>query len=288
MLRKMLIGLLVGVFIWCGSSFAVDIVIDGDDSDWASVSTLIQDPDDQEGQYPEDQAVLWTDVVDVKEVKFLIKGTDAYYMIRFWGAPAWPNGGHETGGRGYYHLFLDLDNDVNTGWDTGWYEGHITNLGEAQRNLGAEMYLQLTERTDRENLWERANYYAEDVAGYDPIEDTGDTFDMYEFPGPDGEFITYDDELMFASCVDPNTGGEFAHAWGTDFVEVKQSLLPSIIYWQDKGMDYFKPGDTIGIASFVETPVDDWGNDFSDGADYVLPALAAEGSSWGAIKSMFK
>jgi len=294
-LKAVILGVLVSVFAWYGSGLAVEIVFDGDDSDWADIPALITDPDDQEGQYPADQAVLWTDIVDVKEVKFFVQGNEAYYLIRFWGAPAWPNAAYPdkpegANSRGYYHILVDLDNDVSTGWDTGWYEGHITNLGPNLKNIGAEQYLELGLRTDKpqEEDWSRLEYYAEDVSGYDAQSDAGDTFDMYEFP-PDGTPAdAIDPQLLFGSYTDPETSGSFAHAWGPDFVEVKHSLLPSIIYWQGKGFDYWKPGDTISIACFVETPIDDWGNDFTDGAEYTLPTTAAEGSSWGSIKAMFR
>ena len=128
----------------CGLDHAREkIVIDGDAADWAAIPLLISDPNEQKGQFPDRQNVLWSDPVDIREVKFFVEGTDAYWFIRFWGSPAWPNDPEGANSRGHYGILLDLDNDVNSGWNTAFYEGQETSLGEKNKNIGAELFLEI-------------------------------------------------------------------------------------------------------------------------------------------------
>ena len=108
---------------------------------------------------------------------------------------------------------------------------------------------------------------------------------IYELPPRNDDNGIFDPQLVSGKYSDRATGGGFSHAWGSDFVEIKQSLLPNIIYWQNKGFDYLKSGDTISIACHVETPLDNWGDDFTDGAEYTVPEYTLEvGSVTGTVK----
>jgi len=44
MLKAVILGVLVSVFAWYGSGLAVEIVFDGDDSDWADIPRLCSGP----------------------------------------------------------------------------------------------------------------------------------------------------------------------------------------------------------------------------------------------------
>jgi hypothetical protein len=199
------------------------------------IPVLITDPDDQEGQYPEQQNVLWNDVVDVKEVKFFVDGTNAYYFIRFWGSPVWPNQADPdkpegANSRGYYRILFDLDNDVSTGWNTEWYEGQQTSLGDDNKNIGAEFLIEIGLDSDSRAM--RGSKYKLYYGG-DLRERTyhlprrnqwGRDIIIYEFPPRNDDTGIFKPQLISGKYSDPATYGEFSHAWGPDFVEVKQSL----------------------------------------------------------------
>ena len=123
------------VLLFAGSSFG-QIYMDGDSTDWQNEPILINWIDNVDALFPEDVGAAVTDAVDIKHVRAKIVGNVIYVFFRFWGDPAWPNedtGEHEgtpvTRARGYYHLLLDLDNDVTTGWNTFHYEEHFTTVG---------------------------------------------------------------------------------------------------------------------------------------------------------------
>jgi len=60
------------------------------------------------------------------------------------------------------------------------------------------------------------------------------------------------------------------HAWGEDFLEMGFQIDAVKNYWKRLGFDYFLPGDTIGLAGFVETPIDDWGTDFTSRGELIV------------------
>ena len=62
------------------------------------------------------------------------------------------------------------------------------------------------------------------------------------------------------------------HGWGEDFLEMGFQLDAFKNYWSELGFDYLQPGDTIGLAGFVETPIDDWGIDFTSRGELVIEA----------------
>ena len=180
----------------------VIIVMDGDNADWATVPVALEAPNNEERVFPAEVGAIVTDVVDVKEVKTVVIGNVLYGLIRFWGDPAWPNNAYANDhegtiyneSRGYYHLFLDLDNDATTGWNLAWYEAHYTPVGYLQSlgtegfdPLGAEIVYYLGIRT--RDAWKVENdsvayvddlgYGATDVSEYDGQTDSGNDYGIY-------------------------------------------------------------------------------------------------------------
>ncbi len=60
------------------------------------------------------------------------------------------------------------------------------------------------------------------------------------------------------------------HAFGKDFLEYGVSLDAVRAYW---GEEYLQPGDMIGIAAFIETPIDDWGVDVTPSGHLRVPEM---------------
>jgi len=249
---------------------------------------LISDPDNIEGAYPPDQKVSWTDIVDIKEVKIQIVGMDLYVLIRLWAAPVWPNHAYpdlpeDANSRGYMHLVADLDNNQDIGALTTYYEGHIIDLGAEQRPVGGEQLFEFS--FDLRQGEAPISYGAYDISGVNL--ETGEGVETitpiyYGYGEPTSDFA------MTGRLSDPSMGVDVEHAWGPDFIEIRVSLASSMAYWQSKGLDYWTPGSTVSFASYYETPYDDWGLDMTDGAEYVIPVTAVEGSTWGALKALMR
>ncbi len=263
------------------------IVIDGDDSDWASIPILIFDPDNIEGEYPEDQQVSWTDIVDIKEVSVQIIGLDLYALVRFWGAPVWPNHAYpdlpeDANSRGHVHIIVDLDNDIDTGAFTTYFEGHIIDLGAEMKPIGAEQLFEFSfDLRDEDPI----SYGGADISGVNL--ETGEGMDtITPIYGGLGEVTS--DFAMTGMLSVPEYGWYVQHGWGPDFLEVHVSLAPAMAYWQSKGFDYWAPGSTVAFASYCETPYDDWGLDMTDGGEYLIPVTAAEGTTWGTLKALLR
>jgi hypothetical protein len=297
-----------GEFTCPGASMRpTSMTFDRDDSDWADVPFAVQDwVDGVEGLYPEEVGAIVTDNVDIKEVKAVVNVEEEalYWFLRMHGGPAMPNtadqGEYEgvpiNRSRGYYHVLLDLDNDIETGWKTDWYESHYTTVGflasQGQPNMnpiGAEVWSELGMKyyktaphpdsggiknsgVDGLNLW------LDDWSEYDGVSDNELTFGIaeYEVTDPDSAKALQHDGMY------PNLGGSdetivhgkpdfFAYSWGYDFVEVGHSYVPIKEYFMNKtGQEFFKPGDVIGICGFNETPADGWGVDITTRGEFIV------------------
>jgi hypothetical protein len=267
-------------------------VFDGDSSDWADVPKGIAWVNNQDGWYPSEVGAAITDQVNVRSVKMVINNTEdaAYFMMRMWGAPAWPNnldarteGDGQTyyRSRGYYHLLIDLDNDPTTGWNSDYYETHFTPVGylrdqqQPYENIGSETYIYWggTTRTSYNGGGvSSTGYGTQDHSEKDYQADTGVTYDIWDIDltDPDSSLAQQHDGFLMASsdnADDKVIDGEpiwAAHAWGEDFLEAGFEISKTKKYWLAKdGTEVFKNGDVIGFAAFVETPVDDWGVDMT-------------------------
>ena len=267
---------------------------DGDDSDWAGLPVILSAPNNEDGVFPAEVGAVVSDIVDIKEVKAKIDGENVYWLLRMWGGPCWPNNAYQNdhGGviypesRGYYHILMDIDNDVTTGWDVAWYEAHYTPVGylisqavEGQAAIGAEVMLEWGGRTNDD--WKVANegaapirgldYWIADYSEYQSQTDLGSDYEIsnFEVMDKDSTTILQHDGLLLCNSSDDETiidGNPdwMAHAWGNDFIEVGMSLRSIKTYYKNKtGVDYFNAGDVIAICGMNETPIDDWGVDIT-------------------------
>ncbi len=289
------------LMILVAGNVSAQILVDGDSTDWAGEPALINWVNNQDGWYPTEVGAAITDVVNVKQVKAKIQGNALYVFVRFWGAPAWPNNVDEkTNGttgetgfrsRGYYHILLDLDNDPSTGWNSEYYETHYTPVGylrsQGQTQLeavGSESYIAWG--ASYSESWNGGTvgfgYEGEDHSEFNHQTDTGVTYSIFDFSPADpdsNDGMGWQGTLRYleTEAGDNLPVGDglrsfwVGHAWGqidnpatVDFVELGYELTPFTEYWHNKGMDYFKAGDDIGIAAFIETPADDWGCDLTE------------------------
>jgi len=276
---------------------------DGDDSDWADQAVLATAVDNLAGAYPDEIGALVTDIVDIAEVKaFVDEGEDVlYWYLEFHGGPAWPNMAivndqGEYRNRGYYHLLIDVDNDVTTGWNSHYYEGHYTPVGylasQGQTNtdaIGTEFMVEWGTDTqwhaDADSTeYKYISYWAADYHAYDGQTDDGDDYEIYNYDitNPTLETaLSFDGSLLNnSSDLDVDGDGEadlidgfpdwFASSWGDDFLEVGMSLRTLRNYWSAMGFTDLDDYSTIAVAGFIETPIDDWGTDMSPRAEVVV------------------
>jgi len=154
--------------------------------------------------------------------------------------------------------------------------------------IGAECYLELGLKQNwdppkGDGAVKEISYYAEDVHEIDYHAGTGNGYDMYGLQPEGGmtpEEMAHFDGYMHEQEVGMDSLLHWAgHAWGYDFVEYGVSLDCFRKYWKSQGKEYLKPGDTIGIAAFVETPIDDWGVDVSPRGEITLSATGVASNS---------
>ena len=272
------------------TSLSAQIVVDGDNSDWDSVPVLVSAPDNVEGVVP---GGLFSDRVDVKELKAKIEGNVLYALITFHGGQVWPNEAYYDDAeakyrhRGYYHLILDLDNDASTGWDNTWYEGSKTTLGyyidngmhglTADDAMGAEMIVAFGVKGNWSNPGEyygpisKITYNLGDVsASADSGAVEWDDIVDFRIPGiVDSIFNPRDSARAVSwsgSVASDAASTAFAlasHAWNdtTNTLELGFEITAAKEYFSAQG--YLAEGSTIGVAAVIETPIDDWGTDFT-------------------------
>ena len=293
------------------------ITFDGDDSDWTGYDVLIDAPDNQDGMFPPEVGAVVTDVVDIKEVKTFMEDENIYYLIRFWGGPAWPNNAYENDhegtiyfeSRGYYHVLLDLDNDATTGWSTDWYEAHFTPVGYlisqgvAYEPIGAEVMLEWGSRTSDD--WKVANegaqavrnisWWVADYEEYDGQTDNGSDYEVfnYDVAEPDSASMMQFDGMLLnnssddALTIDGNPDWK-AHAWGNDFIEIGESMRAVKMYYMNKdGRSVFNVGDVIGVCGMTETPIDDWGVDITTRGEFTIGSAVGVSDNKPAMVEKF-
>ena len=106
----------------------VNIAIDGNLDDWKDIPVLIEDPDD-----------VGEDNGDIKEVRIYSTEDTFYAMLTVYGTAA-----PQDALRYYYHILIDADNDLNTGFDNAMYEGNQTGV---KNSIGADFYVQVGRRS---------------------------------------------------------------------------------------------------------------------------------------------
>ena len=276
---------------------------DGDDSDWTGQPVLATAVDNLDGAYPSEVGAAVTDIVDIAEVKaFVNTEEDAlYWMLKFHGGPCWPNSAYVNDGdsvrnRGYYHLLIDIDNDVTTGWNSHYYEGHYTPVGYMASAgladtdaIGTEFMVEWGSDTrwhlDPDSTeYKYTSYWAADYHEYDGQTDDGDDYEIFNY---DITFPTLENALAFdgsllnnSSDLDVDQDGEadlidgfpdwYASSWGDNFLEVGMSLRTLRNYWSAMGFTDLDDYSSMAVAGFTETPVDDWGTDFTPRGEIVV------------------
>ncbi len=281
------------------------ITFDGDESDWAGLPVLLEAQDNLDGVFPTEVGAVVSDIVDIKEIKGFIDGDNLFFNMKFWGGPVWPNNAYENdrdgtlyyASRGYYHLLIDLDNDVTTGWSTDWYEAHYTPLGYLISQgvtvapIGAEVMQENFFRTN--DAWQVANedknlvrdcgQWAADYEEYNGETDLGSDYEIYNYDVMEADsasLVSFDGlQINNSSDADILDGNPdwIAHAWGNDFIETGVSLRAIKKYYKAKdGRDVFQTGDVIAVCGMTETPIDDWGVDMTTRGEIIVTVVGVE------------
>ncbi len=297
-MKKVLGVLTVALFLGISTAAMAQFLMDADSSDWANVPIAATALNNQPNYFPSEVGAAVDDRIDIKEIKAKIVGNVFYFFMKFWGGPVWPNHayeeddptyGHVTRNRGYYHMLLDLDNDPTTGWDSYWYETHYTPLGYYHsqgiahtENVGAECYVQLGLKENwsppkEDGKVKEISYYSEDVHEKDYQTGTGNGYDIFGCQ-PDS-LDTNKTKMRHGAMRETEVGDDTlrrfwgGHAWGYDFLEYGVELTPIIEYYEKAGNHYFQPGDTVGIAGFIETPMDHWATEMTPRGQIIVPNI---------------
>jgi hypothetical protein len=234
-----------------------NIFMDGDDSDWANVPYAVENwIDGVEGLYPEEVGAIVTDNVDIKSVKAVVNGNTLFWYLQFHGGPAMPNNayqGKEYNGvpinrsRGHFHVLLDLDNNIETGWKTDWYESHYTTVGFLESQafpgsdpIGAELWAEINVKYYytaphpdsggiKNSGVDDLSYQLDDWSEYDGVSDNELTFPVLALavPEPDsGKVMAWQGTVKNEESGDEILNADVLHDWyaghgfGYDFVEV--------------------------------------------------------------------
>ena len=288
--------LLISMLLLSSSFLSAQIVVDGDNSDWADQPVLVSAPDNLEGYFPPVVQPIFTDRVDVKEVKAVIQNNFFYGLVTFQAGPVWPNYASDAPQhRGYYHLVFDLDNDPATGWDTEWYEGDRTTVwyyidqGVLTGNaVGAELILAFgIDSEEGDSSLHKIKYISYEFADVSASGDSG-SVDWETIVGIDA--VDPDSAASFAWQGATRTWGWtedqgdlrshwFGHGWGEDFLELGGELTAVKEYFAEQGKSYLQEGQTITVAAFIETPIDGWGVDITEAGAYTVPAMTMRPSA---------
>jgi hypothetical protein len=273
------------------------------EAEFAAQSALATAVDNLDGAYPSEVGAAVTDIVDIAEVKAFVNVADdaLYWSLKFHGGPAWPNMAYtnddgEYKNRGYYKLLIDIDNDVTTGWNSHYYEGHYTPVGYLNSQgmadtdaIGTEMLLEWGTSTNYHanadsTEYDYISYWAADYHGYDGQTDDGDDYEIfnYDITNPSLETVfDYDGSLLNnSSDLDADGDGSadlidgfpdwFASRWGDDYLQVGISLRTLRNYWSAMGFDDMDDLSNFAVVGMTETPIDDWGTDVSPRGEVVV------------------
>lgn len=133
MYKSIVTTILISVF--CGTVWAgLEITIDGNFDDWEDVPILVEDP--QDVQEPNG---------DYKSIRVVAFDKVFYAMETVYGTAAPPLPDNQ---RYYYHLIIDTDNDLNTGFSNSEYEGNDTGVKDP---IGVELFIQIGRKNGADN-----------------------------------------------------------------------------------------------------------------------------------------
>jgi hypothetical protein len=188
----------------------VDIVIDGDFKDWEDIPVIIEDPDDVD----EDNG-------DIKEIRAYSTKDTLYVMLTVYGTAA-----PQDDQRYYYHILVDADNKLNTGFDNSMYEGNDTGVEEP---IGADFYVQVGRRSGADDGIEvhfltppSDDTVAEGfswAAGGHSME-IAVPFEMFDPLDDIGEIFKVDQTIMIASFQEGS-----ANDWEVDWTEAAEHIV---------------------------------------------------------------
>ncbi len=122
------IAAIIMILAFCGTVWAgLEITIDGNFDDWEDIPILVEDAQD----------VLELNG-DYKSIRVVAFGNVFYAMETVYGeaAPA-------DNQRYYYHIIIDTDNDLNTGFNNSEYEGNDTGIEDP---IGVDLVIQIGRR----------------------------------------------------------------------------------------------------------------------------------------------
>ena len=198
----------------------VNIVIDGDFKDWEDIPVIIEDPDDG----GEDNG-------DIKEIRAYSTKDTLYVMLTVYGTAA-----PQDNLRYYYHILVDADNKLNTGFDNSMYEGNDTGVEEP---IGADFYMQVGRRDGADDGIEvhfltplSDDMVAEAfpwAAGGHSME-MAVPFEMFDPLDDIGEVFKVDQTIMIASFQEGS-----ANDWEVDWTEPAEHIIGKPIVVQPAG-----------------------------------------------------
>lgn len=236
----------VSGYILTSGSPSTGIIIDGKFNDWQNVPVLIEDPAD-----------MLDPNGDYRGIRVVSQGKVLYNMQTVNGdangtaSPTYPPDPPGTE-RYYYHLMIDADNDLSTGWDNSEYEGNPTGVTDP---MGVDYYVQIGRHSDK------------------PDDDFNDGIEVY--------FLWVDEagevhDVVIAEDFDWQQGGDsqelavtfdtfgvpdpLPEDWPEDVPEGVLAMLAEL----------FVPGQTMKFAAFQEGNADGWATDFTQTAEYTF------------------
>jgi hypothetical protein len=198
------------LFVVSNVSAATVIIIDGNFDDWKDVPVLIKDPDD-----------IAEDNGDIKEIQ-AYSTTDTFYaMLTVYGTAA-----PKDNQRYYYHILIDADNNIKTGYDNSIYEGNPTGV---KNPIGADFYAQIGRRSGVDDGIEvyfltanTADVVAKDfewAAGGDSIE-MAIPFEMFTPLQNIGDIFKVKQTIMIAAFQEGD-----ANDWEVDWTESAEHIV---------------------------------------------------------------
>ena len=198
----------------------VNIVIDGDFKDWEDIPVIVEDPDD-----------VGEDNGDIKEIRAYSTKDTLYVMLTVYGTAA-----PQDNLRYYYHILVDADNKLNTGFDNSMYEGNDTGVEEP---IGADFYMQVGRRDGADDGIEvhfltplSDDMVAEAfpwAAGGHSME-MAVPFEMFDPLDDIGEVFKVDQTIMIASFQEGS-----ANDWEVDWTEPAEHIIGKPIVVQPAG-----------------------------------------------------
>jgi hypothetical protein len=216
-----LVLLFLTVPIMQTTAVKVNIVIDGDFKDWEDIPVIIEDPDD-----------IGEDNGDIKEIRAYSTKDTLYVMLTVYGTAA-----PQDNLRYYYHILVDADNKLNTGFDNSMYEGNDTGVEEP---IGADFYVQVGRENGADDGIEvhflTSQLTDDTVAEGFPWAAGGHSmeiavpFEMFDPLDNIGEIFKVDQTIMLASFQEGS-----ANDWEVDWTEPAEHIIGKPIAVQYAG-----------------------------------------------------